>query len=77
MGNIFLQNPQKFHLVMLEAHMFPTPTRSNDINQIENFFHFIQKELNKDALQQNITKETLAVFILGLLYDQHILSILS
>ena len=39
------------------ARMFSIPPRYPDINQIENFFHLVKKQLNRDALEQNITQE--------------------
>ena len=38
--------------------MFSIPPRYPDINQIENFFHLVKKQLNRDALEQNITQES-------------------
>ena len=44
------------------AQLFAIPPRSPDINPIENFFHLIKKKLSKDALEQNIKKETFCQF---------------
>ena len=38
--------------------MFSIPPRSTDINPIENVFHLVKKQLNRDALEQNITQES-------------------
>ena len=37
------------------AQMFSIPPRSPDINPIENLLHLVKKQLNRDALEQNIT----------------------
>ena len=37
--------------------MFSIPPRSPEINPIENFFHLVKKQLNRDALEQNITPQ--------------------
>lgn len=42
----------------LNAKVFCIPTRSPDLNPIENFFHIIVQQLNEDAINNNITKET-------------------
>jgi len=38
--------------------LFQIPARSPDINCIENYFSHVKTQLKKDALEQNITKET-------------------
>lgn len=38
--------------------IFTIPPRSPDLNPIENFFHLVTKQLEKDAKAQNITKES-------------------
>jgi len=38
------------------------PSRSADINCIENFFHLVKRELRKQALELNITHETFEEF---------------
>ena len=42
----------------LGCEMFPIPPRSPDLNPIENLFHLVRKKLKKDAIDNNITKET-------------------
>ena len=42
--------------------MFSIPPRSTDINPTENFFHLVKKQLNRDALEQNITQESYRQF---------------
>ena len=44
------------------ARMFSIPPRSPDINPIENFFHLVKKQLNRDALEQNIMQESYRQF---------------
>lgn len=46
----------------VNAMVFCIPPRSPDLNPIENFFHQVTQELTKQALEQNITKETKAEF---------------
>ena len=42
--------------------MFAIPPRSPDINPIENFFHLLQIELTKQALERKIRHETFTEF---------------
>ena len=42
--------------------MFSILLRSPDINPIENFFNMVKKQLNRDALEQNITQESYRQF---------------
>ena len=42
--------------------MFPIPPRSPNINPIENFFHLVKKQQNRDALEQNTTLENYPQF---------------
>lgn len=44
------------------AELFLIPPRSPDINVIENLFHVFKKRLDKDAIQQRITKESFNAF---------------
>ena len=44
------------------VRMFSVSPRSPDINPIENFFHLVKKQLNRDALEQNITQESYRQF---------------
>ena len=44
------------------CRLFEIPSRSPDINPIENLFHLIQRHLTEDAPQYNITKETYEEF---------------
>ncbi len=54
------QNSAAAKKAMLEVNseLFRIPPRSPDINPIENFFHLVRKQLEKDALTENITNET-------------------
>ena len=62
-GKLFLQDGDpsqnslkaKNAIFDIGARMFSIPSRSPDINPIENFFHLVKKQLNRDALKQNIT----------------------
>ena len=42
--------------------MFSIPPRSPDNKPIENFFHLVKKQLNRDALEENITQESYQQF---------------
>ena len=42
----------------LGGHVFCIPARSPDCNPIENLFHLLGKQIRKEALEKNITKET-------------------
>ena len=44
------------------ARMFAIPPRSPDINPIENFFHLLQIESTKQALERKIRHETFIEF---------------
>ena len=44
------------------AFTFSIPPRSPDLNPIENLFHLVSKQLQKDALDMQITRETFAQF---------------
>lgn len=46
----------------VHAKMFRIPPRSPDLNPAENFFNLIKRELKKQAIQQQITKETMEEF---------------
>ena len=46
----------------LDANLFPIPPRSPDINPIENIFHMVRKTLTQDAMEQNITQESIQEF---------------
>ena len=69
-GKLFLQDGDpsqnslkaKNAISNIGARIFPIPPRSPDINPIENFFHLVKTKLNKDALEQNITKESYQEF---------------
>ncbi len=69
-GKLFLQDGDprqnsvaaKWALDDVNAKLFSIPPRSPDINPIENLFHLIQSKLDRDALDQNITKETFERF---------------
>ena len=42
----------------VKADAFSIPTRSPDLNPIENFFNLTSKKLNDDALENMITSES-------------------
>lgn len=71
-GRLFLQdgdpsqNSAKARQAMddLNYRVFKIPPRSPDINPIENTFHLISKQLRRDALEKQITKETFKEFSL-------------
>ena len=42
----------------LGCEMFPIPARSPDLNPIENMFHLVRKQLARDALENEIKKES-------------------
>ena len=42
--------------------VFSIPPRSPDINPIENFFHLVSKQLRRQAIQRNITRESFVQF---------------
>lgn len=65
-GNLFLQDGDprqnskvvQKELTKIGVNCFPIPPRSPDINPIENLFHLVDVQLQKDALLLNITKES-------------------
>ena len=69
-GKLFLQDGDpsqnslkaKNAIFDIGAPMFSIPPRSPDINLIENFFHLVKKQLNRDALKENITQESYQQF---------------
>ena len=46
----------------IRAKLLSIPSHSPDINPIENLFHLIKRQLNNDAIVQNIRKETFEEF---------------
>ena len=46
----------------VNAKLFSIPSRSPDLNPIENFFHLINNELRRQVLEENIMKETFESF---------------
>ena len=44
------------------VRMFSISPRSPDINPIENFFHLVKKQLNRDAIEQNIIQKSYLQF---------------
>lgn len=48
------------------AEVFPIPPRSPELNPIENLFSFVKKDLRKNAIAQNIHRETYDQFSLRL-----------
>ena len=42
----------------LNAELLSIPARSSDINPIENIFHIVREELQKEAFVLNVTHET-------------------
>lgn len=42
--------------------MFSIPPRSPDLNPIENLFHLVSKQLEKDAIDEQITSENFEQF---------------
>eukprot|EP00111_Clytia_hemisphaerica_P009953 TCONS_00029126-protein len=49
-------------LERLGAHLFCIPACSPDLNPIENFFHLAGKALREEALEKQITSETIEEF---------------
>ena len=49
-------------LTQIECELHRIPLRSPDINPIENVFHLVKKMLQKEAIDQNITKESFDAF---------------
>ena len=58
------QNPLKGKNSIFDigARVFSITPRSPDINPIENLFHLVKKQLNRDALEQNITQKSYRQF---------------
>ena len=54
--------PARQAMEELDANLFPIPPRSLDINPIENIFHMVRKTLTQDAMEQNITQESIQEF---------------
>ena len=50
------------HYVTKRAKQLKLPPRSSDIHCIEIFFHAVEVELDKHALELNITRETYEEF---------------
>ena len=44
------------------CRLFKIPPRSPDLNPIENVFHLIGKQLKKDALENNLQRESYAQY---------------
>ena len=65
-GKLFLQDgdpsqnslKEKNAIFDIGALMFSIPPRSPDINPVENFFHLVKKQLDRDTLEQNITEKS-------------------
>ncbi len=53
------------------AELFPIPPRSPDINPIENFFHLVRRKLTKDAIDRDITFETIHDFQSRIIQTMH------
>ena len=49
-------------LYMVNGKLFKIPSRSPDLNPIENFFHLISKELEQQAIEKEITQESQGEF---------------
>ena len=49
-------------LASVKAKLFAIPTRSCDINPIENVFNLVKRELQRQAIKNNITYETYEQF---------------
>lgn len=58
------QNSAKAHKAYDRVHakIFKIPPRSPDLNPAENFFHLIKRELKKQAIEYQITSETIDEF---------------
>ena len=69
-GKLFLQDGHLSQISLkaknaifdIGARMFSILPRSPDIDPIENFFNLVKKQLNRDALEQNITQESYRQF---------------
>lgn len=46
----------------IKARVFSIPPRSPDLNPIENLFHLVRKQLNRDVISKNIVKESYEEF---------------
>ena len=55
------QNSKQAKEVMkeLNSELLSIPPRSPDLNPIENFFGIVKQQLNRDAIEKNITSETM------------------
>ena len=64
MDNCPVQNSTsaRHALRVKKAKQLKLPPRSGDIHCIENFFHTVKVELDKQALELNITRETYEEF---------------
>ena len=49
-------------LGQVDAEMLKISARSPDINPIENIFHLVKSQLNKQAVTENITSESYEQF---------------
>lgn len=58
------QNSAKARKALQEvgAKLFVIPARSPDVNPIENVFHLVKRELERQALERNLTFETFSQF---------------
>ena len=69
-GNFFLQDGDpsqnsckaRFAWDKIGARKFSIPTRSPDLNPIENIFHIVKKKLHQDALEMKIEREDFEEF---------------
>ena len=69
-GKLFLQDGDpsqnsklaKDAMDSIGCRLFKIPPRSPDLNPIENIFHLIGKQLKKDALKNNLQRESYAQF---------------
>ena len=55
-AKIVRQQKKTFH--ELNGELLSIPARSSDINPIENIFHIVREELQKEAFVLNVTHET-------------------
>ena len=49
-------------LEQVECELVSIPARSPDLNPIENIFHIVKSELEKNAIELNITSESFEQF---------------
>ena len=49
-------------MVAVNAQLLQIPPRSPDINPIENIFHLVKRQLDRQAIEENIVTETMADF---------------